>query len=122
MDDKQITVYYNSESSVGKQARAFIQAFDKEVLEIDVLKSKVTGTQWIEITDKLGISVKNLINTKHSKFLKEYGEGPMNFSEEDWIKILQKNPELLYGTVTIMGQNIYHYINPSDFIKHMSKG
>lgn len=59
----EIRFYYSSLSSIGKQAMAFILASDKKVLAIDVSKTKVTGTQWVELANGLGMEVYQLIDT-----------------------------------------------------------
>ena len=119
-NDNQITVFYNSGSSIGKQARAFIESFEQKVLAKDVMNTNIPGTQWMEIADELNISLAELVNKENPLFLKEYGDSHVDFNETDWLKVLQNNPSLLHGTVVLMGSETYHYVNPSDFIRHLS--
>lgn len=50
-DDQQLTIYYNSESSIGKQTHAYITASSKKIKAINISKGKLTGTQWAALAD-----------------------------------------------------------------------
>lgn len=45
---KKLTFYYHPESSIGKQAYVFALASNKKNLAINISKTKITGTQWLE--------------------------------------------------------------------------
>ncbi len=61
-NNRELNLYYNADSSIGMQTLAFVQASKKKVLAVDLSKTKVTGTQWAELADLLGIPIKDLIN------------------------------------------------------------
>ena len=62
---RKATLYYNSASSIGKQCYGYVQASKKKVLGIDISKTKVTGTQWVELAENLNLKVKDLIGMKN---------------------------------------------------------
>ncbi|MDW5287664.1 hypothetical protein [Formosa sp. PL04] len=124
-DNKQMTLVYNSETSVGKQTLAYANASDKKLLAIDISKTKITGTQWAEIASNLGVKIANLVDENHTNFIKNYGDKEVNLNSEDWIKVLQKQPEVLNGCIVINGKESLIITNPSDIVKYLgtdSKG
>lgn len=119
-----IKLYYSSESSIGKQTYGYVKASFKDLLAIDVTKTKVTGTQWKELAEQLEISIGDLVDQSHPIFIEKYSKD-VNLDEEGWIKILNNNPEVLNFPIVILGNTYYHIKNPSDIEKHLepnSKG
>lgn len=119
-DEQQVTIYYNSESSIGKQTYAYVNASSKKVHGIDVTKEKVTGTQWAALADNLGIAIADLIDTEHPKFEEMYSERNVELEETDWIKILQEKPEVISWPVVVNGDQFLLIKNPSDVVKHIN--
>lgn len=117
-DEKEIKLYFYSGSSLGKQIEAYVMAADRKVLAIDISKTKVTGTQWIELAKGLGIPVRDLINREHPDYTKHYDKNA-DLEDEDWLKILDKNPEVLTSPVAIIGENYVRLHSRSDFVKYM---
>ena len=123
-DNHEIKLYYHSENSLGKQTYAYIQSTDKKILGIDIAKTKVTGTQWIELARHLGLTVDMLINKEHPDFTQNYGD-ITDMAEEDWLKILDKMPIVLTYPVAIIGHQYVQLKSPADFVKYIepdSKG
>ena len=82
-------------------------------------KTKLTGTQRIEIAEALQTPLSSLVNQNHPDFTQNYTEKGIHLSNEDWIKVLHKNPEVLKGSILIV-DNAFHLIEtPTDFLKHM---
>ncbi|WP_452228787.1 MULTISPECIES: arsenate reductase family protein [unclassified Lacinutrix] len=113
-----IKLYYSSNSSLGKQTLAYVSASKKEILAIDLSKTKLTGTQWIEIAEALDTTLSSLVNQNHPDFTKNYGEKEIHLSNEDWIKVLHKNPEVLKGSIVMVNHSFYLLETPTDFIKY----
>lgn len=113
-----ITLYYNSQTALGKQTYPYVKAADKKVLAIDISKTKVTGTQWATIAENLKVSIGDLINNEHPDFTKNY-ETSAHFDSEDWIKVLNANPDTLKCPIIIVGESYYLLKTPSDFVKYM---
>ncbi len=118
-NDNQLTLYYNGESSIGKQCYAYVQASDKAVLGVDISKTEVTPTQWTELAEGLNIEVKDLLGTDHPDFRNIYGEDELSLETNDWLKILEKNPKLVQFPVLIFGQKYYQLKSGADFKKYM---
>ena len=116
---RKATLYYNSESSIGKQCYGYVQASEKKVLGIDISKTKVTGTQWVELAENLNLKVKDLIDTNHADFNKIYGDEKPNLESNDWLKVLEKNPKLVQFPILILGENYYRLKSGADFKKYL---
>ncbi|MCX7550092.1 arsenate reductase family protein [Xanthomarina sp. F2636L] len=119
-DKRKIILYYHSENSLGKQAYGYLQASKKKILAIDISKTKVTGMQWLEISENLHTILSKLVNQDHPNFKDHYDSG-ITLDKEDWIKVLQNHPETLRCPILIDGNN-YHLIEtPSEISKHLEK-
>ena len=106
------TFYYNSNSNVDKQTLAYIQDSVKKTLTLDISKTKVSDTQWIEIAAKLNIAVAELINKEHPDFTKNYDNKAV-LTDEDWIKVIQNNPEVLANSILVIEDKFYKIETPS---------
>lgn len=118
-DKNKITLYYNSENTIGKQCYAYVQSSDKKVLGIDVSRTKVTGTQWSELADKLQIPIKKLIDVEHPDFINEFGADPINLKPNDWLKLIDKNPKLFQLPILIFGETYHQLTSGADFKKYL---
>ncbi|OIQ23010.1 arsenate reductase family protein [Lacinutrix sp. MedPE-SW] len=105
-------LYYNSNTSLGKQTLPYLEASDRKIRTIDISKTNVTGTQWASLANKLNIFIKDLVNKEHPDFKKNYKDST-NLSEDDWIKILNANPETLKSPILIVGKKYYLIDTPS---------
>lgn len=119
MDKKQITLYYSSENSIGKQLNAYVESSGKDHLTIDISKTNVTGTQWAELADGLGKNISDLVNTEHADFKKIFGDDSIDLDDDGWLKILNKNPVLLKNAIVIKGENFIELTSASDFKQYM---
>ncbi|MCK8482047.1 arsenate reductase family protein [Psychroserpens algicola] len=113
-----IKIYYSSESSVGKQTYAYLNASFKDLLAIDVTKTNVTGTQWKELAQQLNIKIGDLVDHEHPTFTKNYDKDA-SLIEDDWIKLLNKTPEILNYPIVILGDAYIQIKNPSDIEKKL---
>ncbi|CAM3513527.1 arsenate reductase family protein [Zobellia roscoffensis] len=118
-DKKKITLYYNSENTIGKQTYAYVESADEDILTIDISKTKVTGTQWAEIAHSMNQPVGNLVNQDHPDFKEIYGDKKIDLDEHDWLRVLEKSPSTLAYPVVIKGDQFIPIQNPSDFVKFM---
>ncbi|WP_117882331.1 arsenate reductase family protein [Aureibaculum luteum] len=120
-DNRQIKLYYNSETSLGKQTLPFVKASEKKVLTIDISTTKVTGTQWLEIADHLKMPISELVNLNHPDFVKIYGNKLINLKEHDWLKLIEKHPIIISYPIVIHGNTFIQIKSPSDFAKYLDK-
>ena len=113
--DRQITLYFHSRSSRAKQTLAYAKAEGWPVQEIDILKTPLTGTQIIELADRLNLEVKDLVNQEHPVYMDLYPH--TDLSSEDWIKMIRRHPEIMKQPVAIRGNRTILVETPSDIIK-----
>ncbi|WP_430428782.1 arsenate reductase family protein [Maribacter litoralis] len=119
MDKKQITLYYSSENSIGKQLNAYVESSGKDHLTIDISKTNVTGTQWAELAEGLGKNVSDLVNTDLPDFKETYGENYVDLDNDGWLKILDKNPRFLKNAIVIKGDKYIELTSASDYKQYM---
>lgn len=112
---RQITFYYNSKSVRAKQALAYAKAKGVPILEIDILKTPLTGTQIAEIAERLNLKIQDLVNQEHPSYTSKFIHH--NFSSTDWIKMIQHNPEILKQPIAIRGDKTILVETPTDIIK-----
>lgn len=82
--NRQITFFYRSKSIRAKKTLAYAKAEGLPIQEIDILKTKLTGTQIAELADKLNMSISDLVNQEHPSYTSHFEHH--NFSDRDWIK------------------------------------
>ena len=111
-DSNKITFYYNSNSNVDKQTLAYVQDSLKKTLTIDVSKTKVSDTQWAEIATKLNLTLADLVNKNHPDFTKNYNSDTI-LSEDDWIKVIQNNPDVIANAILVIEDKFYKIETPS---------
>lgn len=111
---KQITLYYNSNSGRAKQTLAYAKAEGLPIQEIDILRTKLTGTQIVELADKLHMKVADLVNQEHPSYKSHFEHH--DFSTDDWIKMIQNNPEIMKQPIALRGDITILVKTPTDII------
>lgn len=112
--NRQITLFYSSNSIRAKKTLAYAKAEGILIQEIDILKTKLTGTQIAELADRLNIEVKDLINQEHPSYKQKFEHH--NLSERDWIKMIQHNPEIMKQPIALRGDVTILVETPTDII------
>ena len=115
VSDRQITLFYSSKSSRAKQTLAYAKAEGLPIQEIDILKTKLTGTQIVELADRLYLTVADLINQEHPAYTSNFEHH--NFSTIDWIKMIQHSPEIMKQPIALRGDITILVETPTDIIK-----
>ncbi|MFS4446473.1 arsenate reductase family protein [Maribacter sp. 2307UL18-2] len=118
-DDRKITIYYHSGTSIGEQTHAYVNASEKKLLAVDISQTNVTGTQWAELAEGLNKNISDLINQDHPDFEKIFGDDTVKMEEHDWLKILEKEPQLLEFPIVIDGNDYLQLISASEFKKYI---
>lgn len=118
-NNNEIKLYYSSENTIGKQTYAYVVSSEKKTQSIDVSKTKIPGSHWVEIADNLGVTIQHLINREHPDFIKQYGEKKIDLDQHDWLRILENHPETLAFPIAIMGEKTIAIHSPSDFAKYL---
>ncbi len=119
MDKKQLTLYYSSENSLGKQVLAYVKSSGKDHLTIDISKTNVTGTQWAELAGGLDKELSELVNVDHPDFKEKYGDTNASLDQDGWLKVLDKNPSLLKYPILVKNEKFIELESASDFKQHM---
>lgn len=113
-----IKLFYNSESALDREIQAYVFATERQVFTIDISKTKVTGTQWVELAKGLNLQIADLINKEHPNFMKNYSKA-IDLDDGDWLKVLENHPEVLSAPIAIIGEKFVQLHSPSDFIKYI---
>ena len=113
--ERMITLFYNSNSSRAKKTLAYAISEGLPIDARDMLKTPLTGTQIAELAERLNMEIKDLVNQEHPSYRNHFA--PHNFSGEDWIKMIRKNPEVMKQPVAIRGSLTILVESPSDIIK-----
>lgn len=112
-NDREIKLFYNGDTNKGQQTYAYLKSSEKDILNVDLSKTKVTATQWTEIAHRLDKNIEELIDTQHPSFVKEYGENPDLKREDDWLKILENSPAVVTQPILVNGDRAYQVETPS---------
>ncbi|GGW63643.1 arsenate reductase-like glutaredoxin family protein [Winogradskyella epiphytica] len=109
-DKREITCIYNSKDRSDKQTLSYLQASEKSLLSLDISKQQPTGTQWVELSKRLGTSINTLIDDK------EISGDIRSFSETDCITILRENPSALRGAIVFTENKAKLITNPTEVL------
>lgn len=112
---KQITLFYISGSVIAKQTLAYAKSEGLPIQEIDLLREKLTGTQIVELSDRLDIKVKDLINQEHPFYISKFEQH--NLSTDGWIKMIRNNPEIMKQPIALRGDSTILVVTPTDILK-----
>lgn len=109
---RQLTYIYSSDSYLGRKVLGYVKAVKKKVEIIDISKTKLSDTAWIEIAQELDMSFDDIFNTEMVTDKKKE-----DFDAEDWIKMVQKNPALLHHPIAINADDIMIVSNRAEILK-----
>lgn len=112
---RQITLFYNPNSIRAKKTIAFAQSYGLPIQEVDLLKTKLTGTQIVELAEKLFLKVSQLVNQEHPTY--QSLTEPHEFSTDDWIKTIQHNPQIMKQPIALKGDRSLLIETPTDILK-----
>ncbi|MEW4924660.1 hypothetical protein [Algibacter sp. 2305UL17-15] len=114
-DKRQLTYIYSSASQLGKQVLGYIHAIDKKVDVIDISKDKLGDTIWVELSENLGIPLDEIITIPDNQ-KDDFGTTD-DFDTEDWIKIINNNPELLQKPIAVNKERVMLISHRSEILK-----
>jgi arsenate reductase-like glutaredoxin family protein len=101
-DDRQIVLIYNSAEKNHREIRAYAEAAQKPVLDIDIQKTQIGKTVWTEIADLLNCNVEEIIDTNHNSFTSKHGTD-VKLESHDALDMLQKDPDMLTYPIMVWG-------------------
>lgn len=100
---------------MGRQILAYAQSENIPIHDIDLAHMKLTPTHWAELAARMGINVGELVNVQDPDFLQKFGQDH-DFSNDDWLKLLTHNPEILKAPIVMKGDKIVAMNNPQDML------
>ena len=112
---REILIYYNPESASDRRTVAHAQSMSTHVRSYSYGKSPSTSTSWIQILHSLDVPPKELLNKAHP-YYQQHIRG-REFSDEDWIKVIQNNPELLKSPIAVRGKKAIVCRTPTDIYR-----
>ncbi|UZO81096.1 hypothetical protein NBT05_01140 [Aquimarina sp. ERC-38] len=118
VDANQITLIYNSNTYLGKNARGYVDTALRDIRLIDTAETKLTGTEWVEIAHNLNIKLEDIINKEHPDFTSKYDKN-ISLDANDWIKVLDHSPEVVHGGILIVGHDFIKLENGSDVARYL---
>lgn len=113
-DENQLTLIYSSNTRVGTHTLSYLTAIDGKYLAIDLAKTKVADTQWVEIAASLGVKIGDLVDKRQ---LDIESESTNDFNSEDWIKIIQNNDTVISRPIAIKGKKTKQIDNPPEIME-----
>lgn len=113
--DKEITLIYYSEEHIGRQILAYAHTEKLPIHDVDLAHVRLSPTHWAELASRMNIAVKDLINTDDADFLQKFGD-MNNADENDWLKLLVHNPDILRAPIVMKGTKIVQMSNPQDML------
>ncbi len=97
-----VTIIYKGNNRSDEEAVGYARPLKEHSFELDLTKDNLTSTQLMEIANKLGVSVGDLVD-RQSDMYKEKFNG-MDFDDNNWLTLLTQNPELLRTPIVFNGE------------------
>lgn len=113
-DKNQLTLIYSSNTRVGRHTLSYLTGIDKRYLSIDIAKTKVGDTMWVEIAEALGVKVGDLVDKRELDIASESTE---DFNTNDWLKIIQFNDCVISRPIAINGSRTLQINNPTEILE-----
>jgi arsenate reductase (glutaredoxin) len=113
--EKAITLIYHSANHLGRQILAYAQVEKLPVHDVDLAHTPVHSVHWAELAQRMGISIKELINTEHPDFMQQFS-GSTDLDDHDWLTLLERNPMILKAPIVMKGDKIVMMSNPQDML------
>jgi len=111
----EILLYFDPASSVSKKTLAYASSVSSSINMVDYSKEQFTPTIWRQILHMLSMEPKQMVN-KANPYYQEKLKG-RNFSEDDWINILSRHPDLIRSPIAIRGDKAVFVDNPTDVLR-----
>ncbi len=117
---REITIYYNPESSRDRKTVAYAQSLSHFVKAYSFKQNPCRGnTEWCKVVAALKMHPKELLNKAHP-YYQENIKG-REFDEDGWFNILRTNPELIKAPIAIRGDHVVLCLNPKDVYRLMQE-
>ncbi|TYP75254.1 arsenate reductase [Aquimarina intermedia] len=114
-NERQLTLYYSSESSTGKQTAGYVQSSDQPISLVDITKQNPTPTHWTDLAEMVGKTVDQLIDKEHPDISKEIQHADLE--PNDWLKIIAKTPQVIKDPIAVMGERAKQIVTATEVLK-----
>jgi arsenate reductase len=94
-------IYHNNRCTKSRCALELIEKKTKDFSVIEYLKTSPSEKELKEILKKLGMKAEEIIRKREPLFREKFER--KKFSENEWIKILAKNPILIERPIVVKG-------------------
>ena len=112
---RQITIFFDSQSSRCGKVLAIIRGQGLPIQDIDITQNPLSEEQIFEIADMLGMEVADLVNKDHPVYMKRFGD--LDLSPQDWAKLIHKNPEVMKSPIVIHGDKAFLISSPNEVLR-----
>lgn len=113
---REIQIYYNPESNYHRRTLAYAKSVARHVKSYAFHKTPSTETSWQQIIKALELEDPKVLLNKADPYYQEHLRG-REFSEECWVKIIQKNTHLLKFPIAMRGSRAIVCQSPKDILK-----
>jgi arsenate reductase len=96
-----ITIYHNNRCTKSRCALELIEKRTKDFQVIEYLKTPPTEKEIKDILKKLGMKADEIIRKKEPLFIEKFKN--KKFTQDQWIKVLAKNPILIERPIIVKG-------------------
>ena len=115
LNHRTLTVYLGGNKYKDDQTLAFAKSNGLAIKEVDVTKDKLTGTQILQLVNKMHIEIHELIDTSNEHFKAFNISG--KFDQEDWLNLIIQHPEFIITPIVQSEDQTVFVETPSDTLK-----
>ncbi len=101
LNNKELTLVYDSTSYEGKKALAYAYSLSPRVNKQDVSEVHLSTTFLRQVIEQLNVRPKDLMNRAHP-FYQRHVRG-RDYDTEGWLYVLARNPQLLKAPIALFG-------------------
>ena len=103
----ELKLYYNSSKMEDREVLAYAESFRHLVVnEKDISRDLFTETQIKEIADDMNVDIIDLIDHNSSLYIDQV-KGH-DYSDNQLLKIMRKNPSIIKTPIAKIGKRVYH--------------
>jgi arsenate reductase len=111
----ELFIYYNPDSSTGKQCRAYAKSISNNVNDVNYNRIRLTTTLWKEIINLLGLRPKDLLDRSKPEYQEKIAG--KTFTMTGWLEVLVKNPQMLKAPIAIYHNKAVLCQKPTDILR-----
>lgn len=116
VEKNEILLIYNSGLLIDRQAFAYAKSLkDHQMKDIDLNQDQLTETQIKELSQKMGIEPKELIDKQSTEYLKYFSTTEL--TDNSTLKALKQNPAMMKTPIAIYHDRAEFVGTPYEFIK-----